>query len=80
MHDDSTLVFAYYKDGAADPTFLYFGHGLKEIKCWGVAVFLLIFEFSKTLNNLFLVFIFGYVKNSWFKYCVIIFDRIDHLN
>lgn len=33
MHDDSTLVFAYYKDGAADPTFLYFGHGLKEIKC-----------------------------------------------
>ena len=33
MHDDSTMVFAYYKDGAADPTFLYFGHGLKEIKC-----------------------------------------------
>ncbi|KAG9139672.1 hypothetical protein Leryth_020092 [Lithospermum erythrorhizon] len=33
MHDDGTLVFAYYKDGAADPTFLYFGHGLKEIKC-----------------------------------------------
>jgi len=33
MHDDSTLVFAYYKDGAADPTFLYFGVGLKEVKC-----------------------------------------------
>ncbi|GFZ21797.1 translationally controlled tumor protein [Actinidia rufa] len=33
MHDDGTMVFAYYKDGAADPTFLYFGHGLKEIKC-----------------------------------------------
>ncbi|KAE9444659.1 hypothetical protein C3L33_23443, partial [Rhododendron williamsianum] len=33
MHDDSTLVFAYYKDGATDPTFLYFGHGLKEVKC-----------------------------------------------
>ncbi|KAL9665904.1 hypothetical protein QQ045_000225 [Rhodiola kirilowii] len=33
MHDDASLVFAYYKDGAADPTFLYFGHGLKEIKC-----------------------------------------------
>ncbi|KAI3463866.1 hypothetical protein Pfo_020529 [Paulownia fortunei] len=33
MHDDSTLVFAYYKEGAVDPTFLYFGHGLKEIKC-----------------------------------------------
>ncbi|KAL6519822.1 hypothetical protein OROMI_032716 [Orobanche minor] len=33
MHDDSTLVFAYYKDGAADPTFLYFAHGLEEVKC-----------------------------------------------
>uniref|UniRef100_A0A7N1A3G1 TCTP domain-containing protein n=1 Tax=Kalanchoe fedtschenkoi TaxID=63787 RepID=A0A7N1A3G1_KALFE len=33
MHDDASLVFAYYKDGATDPTFLYFGHGLKEIKC-----------------------------------------------
>ncbi|GER33367.1 translationally controlled tumor protein [Striga asiatica] len=33
MHDDSTLVFAYYKEGAVDPTFLYFAHGLKEIKC-----------------------------------------------
>ncbi|KAL7145334.1 hypothetical protein ABFS83_07G075100 [Erythranthe nasuta] len=33
MHDDSTLVFAYYKEGATDPTFLYFPHGLKEIKC-----------------------------------------------
>ncbi|THG03960.1 hypothetical protein TEA_027630 [Camellia sinensis var. sinensis] len=33
MHDDSTIVFAYYKDGATDPTFLYFGHGLKEVKC-----------------------------------------------
>ncbi|XP_052189496.1 translationally-controlled tumor protein homolog [Diospyros lotus] len=33
MHDDGTLVFAYYKDGATDPTFLYFAHGLKEVKC-----------------------------------------------
>ncbi|KAG6428129.1 hypothetical protein SASPL_112378 [Salvia splendens] len=33
MHDDSSLVFAYYKEGATDPTFLYFAHGLKEIKC-----------------------------------------------
>ncbi|XP_068658790.1 translationally-controlled tumor protein homolog [Aristolochia californica] len=33
MHDDGSLVFAYYKDGAADPTFLYLAHGLKEIKC-----------------------------------------------
>lgn len=33
MHDDGGLVFAYYKDGATNPTFLYFAHGLKEIKC-----------------------------------------------
>ncbi|XP_057494380.1 translationally-controlled tumor protein homolog [Actinidia eriantha] len=33
MHDDATMVFAYYKEGATDPTFLYFGHGLKEVKC-----------------------------------------------
>ncbi|PWA46368.1 translationally controlled tumor protein 2 [Artemisia annua] len=33
MHDDSGMVFAYYKEGAADPTFLYFGLGLKEVKC-----------------------------------------------
>ncbi|VAI52336.1 unnamed protein product [Triticum turgidum subsp. durum] len=33
MHDDGSLVFAYYKDGAADPTFLYFAHGLKKINC-----------------------------------------------
>ncbi|KAA8545182.1 hypothetical protein F0562_019929 [Nyssa sinensis] len=33
MHDDGTVVFAYYKEGATDPTFLYFGYGLKEVKC-----------------------------------------------
>ncbi|XP_021772864.1 translationally-controlled tumor protein homolog [Chenopodium quinoa] len=33
MHDDGATVFAYYKEGASDPTFLYFAHGLKEIKC-----------------------------------------------
>ncbi|KAH9608728.1 hypothetical protein KSS87_007681, partial [Heliosperma pusillum] len=33
MHDDGATVFAYYKDGAADPTFLYFAHGLREVKC-----------------------------------------------
>ncbi|KAK9146949.1 hypothetical protein Sjap_006852 [Stephania japonica] len=33
MKDDGGLVLAYYKDGATDPTFLYFAHGLKEIKC-----------------------------------------------
>uniref|UniRef100_A0A6N2MY31 TCTP domain-containing protein n=1 Tax=Salix viminalis TaxID=40686 RepID=A0A6N2MY31_SALVM len=33
MHDDGCLVFAYYKDGAADPTFLYFALALKEVKC-----------------------------------------------
>nr|DAD33299.1 TPA_asm: hypothetical protein HUJ06_012150 [Nelumbo nucifera] len=33
MHDDSTMVFAYYKEGATDPTFLYLAYGLKEVKC-----------------------------------------------
>lgn len=33
MSDDGCIVFAYYKDGAVDPTFLYFSYGLKEIKC-----------------------------------------------
>ncbi|KAL0413003.1 UNVERIFIED_CONTAM: Translationally-controlled tumor protein [Sesamum radiatum] len=33
MHDDGTIVFAYYKDGATDPTFLYLAYGLKEVKC-----------------------------------------------
>ncbi|PON52095.1 Translationally controlled tumor protein [Trema orientale] len=33
MHDDGSLVFAYYKEGATDPTFIYFTCGLKEVKC-----------------------------------------------
>ncbi|KAI3715530.1 hypothetical protein L6452_22516 [Arctium lappa] len=33
MHDDGMTVFAYYKDGATDPTFLYLAYGLKEVKC-----------------------------------------------
>ncbi|KAJ8529548.1 hypothetical protein K7X08_036383 [Anisodus acutangulus] len=33
MQDESSLVFAYYKDGATDPTFLYIAPGLKEVKC-----------------------------------------------
>ncbi|KAF9604919.1 hypothetical protein IFM89_011286 [Coptis chinensis] len=33
MHDDASMVFAYYREGATDPTFLYFAHALKEIKC-----------------------------------------------
>ncbi|CAN6468115.1 unnamed protein product [Victoria cruziana] len=33
MSDDGSLVFAYYKDGATNPTFLYFSHALKEVKC-----------------------------------------------
>ncbi|KAG0555988.1 hypothetical protein KC19_11G018100 [Ceratodon purpureus] len=33
MKDDSSLVFAYYKDGSSNPTFLYFGDSLKEVKC-----------------------------------------------
>ncbi|KAJ0976276.1 hypothetical protein J5N97_018241 [Dioscorea zingiberensis] len=33
MHDDGSMVFAYYKEGATNPTFLYFAHSLKEVKC-----------------------------------------------
>ncbi|KGN57117.1 translationally-controlled tumor protein homolog [Cucumis sativus] len=33
MADDSAMVFAYYKEGATDPTFLYIAPGLKEVKC-----------------------------------------------
>jgi hypothetical protein len=33
MNLEAGLVFAYYKEGATDPTFLYFAHGLKEVKC-----------------------------------------------
>mgnify|MGYP001109102498 CR=1 FL=1 len=33
MHDDGCLVFAYYKEGATDPTFLYIADALKEVKC-----------------------------------------------
>lgn len=33
MQDDAGLVLAYYKEGATDPTFLYFAYGLKEVKC-----------------------------------------------
>uniref|UniRef100_A0A803M5X4 TCTP domain-containing protein n=1 Tax=Chenopodium quinoa TaxID=63459 RepID=A0A803M5X4_CHEQI len=32
MHDDGATVMAYYKDGATDPTFLYFAHGLNGVK------------------------------------------------
>ncbi|GLJ12868.1 hypothetical protein SUGI_0199580 [Cryptomeria japonica] len=33
MREDSTPVFAYYKEGSSDPTFIYFRDGLKEVKC-----------------------------------------------
>lgn len=33
MHDDGSVVLAYYKEGATDPTFLYFAYALKEVKC-----------------------------------------------
>ncbi|XVE82153.1 hypothetical protein DITRI_Ditri15bG0123800 [Diplodiscus trichospermus] len=33
MHDDCCLVFAYYKEGAVDPTFVYLAYALKEVKC-----------------------------------------------
>lgn len=30
---EATLVYAYYKEGSSDPTFLYFKDALKEVKC-----------------------------------------------
>ncbi|KAH8939265.1 hypothetical protein BDL97_15G028800, partial [Sphagnum fallax] len=33
MKDDSSTIFAYYKEGKTDPTFLYFVDALKEVKC-----------------------------------------------
>ncbi|CAL5219025.1 g783 [Coccomyxa viridis] len=32
MDTEATLCFAYYKDGASDPTFIFFKHGLLEQK------------------------------------------------
>ncbi|KAD3641769.1 hypothetical protein E3N88_30993 [Mikania micrantha] len=37
MHDDGSMVFAYYKDGATDPTFLYFGVGSSTIITHGIS-------------------------------------------
>ncbi|KAL3697700.1 hypothetical protein R1sor_011776 [Riccia sorocarpa] len=31
MKDDSAIVFAYYKEGATNPTFIYIADGLKEV-------------------------------------------------
>eukprot|EP01018_Ginkgo_biloba_P018004 Gb_01285 [translate_table: standard] len=33
MKDDGTMVFAFYKEGKTDPTFIYFRDSLKEVKC-----------------------------------------------
>eukprot|EP00897_Mesotaenium_endlicherianum_P000596 jgi/Mesen1/10537/ME000083S10044 len=33
MNAEGGMAFAYYKDGSADPTFIYFKDGLKEVKC-----------------------------------------------
>ncbi|CAL9206110.1 unnamed protein product [Musa hybrid cultivar] len=33
LHDNGSMVFAYYKEGATDPTFLCLAVGLKEVKC-----------------------------------------------
>ena len=33
MDPDATMVFAYYKEGAAAPTFVYFLDALNEVKC-----------------------------------------------
>ncbi|CAL8166326.1 unnamed protein product [Prunus armeniaca] len=33
MHDDGSIVFAFYKEGATDPTIIHLAYGLKEIVC-----------------------------------------------
>ena len=33
MDPDQTLIYAYYSDGATNPTFLYPRFALKEEKC-----------------------------------------------
>ena len=30
---EGSMAYAYYKEGATEPTFLYFKDGLKEVKC-----------------------------------------------
>lgn len=47
MHDDGSVVLAYYKEGATDPTFLYFAYALKEVKCWQLLQDELFFLFSQ---------------------------------
>ncbi|CAI5509999.1 unnamed protein product [Closterium sp. Naga37s-1] len=32
MNSEGSIAYAYYKDGAANPTFIYFKDGLKEVK------------------------------------------------
>lgn len=33
MDPESTMVYAYYKDGSSSPTFLYPKYAMKEEKC-----------------------------------------------
>lgn len=33
MDPDSTMVYAYYKEGSSNPTFIYPKYALKEEKC-----------------------------------------------
>ena len=33
MDPDATMVFAYYKEGADAPTFVYFKDAMKAVKC-----------------------------------------------
>ena len=33
MDPDTTMVYAYYKEGSSSPTFLYPKYALKEEKC-----------------------------------------------
>jgi Translationally controlled tumour protein len=34
MDLEGSMAYAYYKEGATEPTFLYFKDGLKEVRAW----------------------------------------------
>jgi hypothetical protein len=38
MDLEGSMVYAYYKEGSSEPTFLFFKDGLKEVRWIGLAV------------------------------------------
>lgn len=37
MDAEGTMAYAYYKDGASNPTFLFPAYALDEVKCWQIS-------------------------------------------